>query len=236
MPEEQCPLCCESGAALLHRGGKASGFRDFAHCRVCGLVFVPRAQILDAAGQKARYLQHNNDVEDPDYRRFLGRMWEELRPLLPVGATGLDYGAGPGPALQRMIIEDGFEANIYDIYFHPDTSVLARTYDFVTCTETVEHFSEPSSEFDRIDGLLRPGGWLGVMTGMLDDWREFPSWYYHRDPTHVNFFSRTTMLWVAEKYGWTAQFPKANVTLFRQRPQKQERPEGQHHDRTGNSD
>lgn len=212
---EPCPLCRADSASPLFRGGKASGFRDFLHCEYCDLVFVPRAQLLDAAGQKARYLEHNNDVDDPEYRKFLRRMYDELRPHLRTGGKGLDYGAGPGPALQQMMLEDGFEAQVYDIYFHPDRTVLAQSYDFVTCTETVEHFDDPIGELERINGLLMPGGCLGVMTGMLESWDDFPDWYYHRDPTHVNFFSRETMRWIANRFCWTEQFPRDNVALFR---------------------
>ncbi len=217
MFRETCPLCMTSGAAPFHKGGKASGYKDFLRCGECDLVFVPRAQMLDAAGQKARYLQHNNDVDDPAYREFLGRMYYALRPHLSAGARGLDYGCGPGPALQHMMIEDGFDVDVYDIYFYPDETVLQKTYDFVTCTETVEHFEDPRGELDRIDGLLHPGGWFGVMTGMLESWDDFPAWYYHRDPTHVNFFSRDTMRWIAERLGWHAHFPRENVALFQKR-------------------
>ena len=216
-PTEPCPLCLAAHTTPFHKGGKASGYRDFLRCAACDMVFVPRAQILDAAGQKARYLEHNNDVNDPAYRAFLGRMYYALRPLLRPGSNGLDYGAGPGPALQRMMLEDGFKADIYDIYFHPDKSVLTTTYDFITCTETAEHFTAPRSEFERLDGILRPGGWLGVMTGMLDRWDAFPAWHYHRDPTHVNFFSKQTMRHIAKWLNWDVRFPRENVTLFRKR-------------------
>ena len=76
--------------------------------------------------------------------------------------------------MQQMMIEDGFEASVYDIYFHPDRSVLDAKYDFITCTETAEHFGDPRGEFDRFDGRLRRGGWLGVMTGMLQNLGRFP--------------------------------------------------------------
>ena len=214
---ESCPLCLSLDAAPFHKGGKASGYREFLRCSECDMVFVPRGQILDVAGQKARYLQHNNEVNDPAYREFLGRMYYELRPHLCAGARGLDYGCGPGPALQKMMLEDGFEADVYDIYFYPNESALQETYDFVTCTETVEHFEDPRGELERIDGLLRPGGWLGVMTGMLESWDDFPGWHYHRDPTHVNFFSHMTMRRIGERHKWKVRFPSRNVALFRKR-------------------
>ena len=215
MVSEPCPLCMTPDVALLHKGGKGSGFRDFLHCAECDLVFVPRPQMLDAEGQRARYLQHNNDVDDPGYREFLSKMYYALRPHIQSGARGLDYGAGPGPALQKMMIEDGFEAEVYDIYFHPDKSVLLESYDFVTCTETVEHFSDPRREFENLNRLVHSGGWLGVMTGMLKNWDDFPDWYYHRDPTHVNFFSKDTMRWIAVRFRWQVYFPRENVALFK---------------------
>ena len=53
------------------------------------------------------------------------------------------------------------------------------------------------------------------MTGMLDGWSAFPDWGYHRDPTHIAFYSKTTMGWIARRYGWEPRFPRGNVVLFR---------------------
>ena len=162
-----------------------------------------------------RYLQHNNDPSDPRYRGFLSRLFDELKPLLPDGAKGLDFGAGPGPALAQMMAEAGFEAQVYDPIFFPDADALNETYDFITCTETAEHFQDPGRQFRVLEGLLRAPGWLGVMTSMLDDPSRFPGWYYHRDPTHLCFYSEHTMRWIAERHGWQALFPRKNVVLFR---------------------
>ena len=215
MPDvASCPLCAYGQANHLHASDRGSGFRDFFHCLTCDMAFVPRSRILPREAQKARYLEHNNEVDDPAYRDFLTRLYGPLRPNLRGGSRGLDYGAGPGPALAAMMQEDGYEVSVYDPFFQPDESVLEGSYDFITCTETAEHFSEPAREFQKLDGLLKPGGWLGVMTGMLRDWSEFPAWYYHRDPTHVNFYSHKTMKWLALRYGWHVLFPEQNVALF----------------------
>ena len=53
------------------------------------------------------------------------------------------------------------------------------------------------------------------MTEMPDDWAGFPEWRYHRDPTHVAFYTRRTMRWIAARHGWQATFPRRNVVLFR---------------------
>ena len=148
-----------------------------------------RGFTLEREAQRQRYLTHNNDPGDPAYRGFLSRLFDELRPHLAGGASGLDYGAGPGPALAAMMGEEGFSVRVYDPFFYPDTSALEARYDFITCTETAEHFSRPREDFDRLDALLKPSGRLGVMTGMLDDWEEFPDWHYRLDPTHISFYS-----------------------------------------------
>lgn len=134
---------------------------------------------------------------------------------LTIGDMGLDYGAGPGPALAIMMREEGFGMEIYDPNFHPSGTLLQNTYDFVTCSETVEHFSSPRVEFDRFQSILRPGGLLAIMTGMLDNWTGFPEWYYHRDPTHIAFYSEKTMMWIAADYCWSLEMPDPNIALFR---------------------
>ncbi len=217
IPIEPCPLCTSTRVTLLYRGGKASGYRHFLRCANCGMTFVPRSEQMDTAAQRERYLEHNNHIHDPDYRRFLARLYDPLKPLLKPRSKGLDFGCGPGPALLHMMLEDGHDARGYDIFFMPERDALTQTYDFITCTETAEHLADPAAEFALLNDMLRCGGWLGVMTGMLDDLCDFPEWYYHRDPTHINFFSRTTMRWVGNRFNWQLHLPAPNVALFRKR-------------------
>lgn len=116
-----------------------------------------------------------------------------------------------------MLAEQGFRVAIYDPYFAPDDAALCRSYDFITCTEVVEHLHSPGDEFDRLNRLLRPGGWLGVMTEVLREGRAFERWHYVRDPTHVCFYRPKTMQWIARHYGWVLHVPHPNVALFQKR-------------------
>jgi hypothetical protein len=175
---------------------------------------VPAAQHLSSAAERARYETHRNDPTDAAYRAFLNRLAAPLIPRLPPGACGLDYGAGPGPTLSVMLAEQGFPMSNYDPFFAPDRRALHRTYDFITCTETVEHFARPGEEFARLDALLRPGGWLGVMTQMEESDAAFADWWYARDPTHVAFYRASTMRWIAGRFRWRIESPAASVTLF----------------------
>ena len=210
-----CPLCLSTQTSLLFTSTQKNLERDYFHCETCNLVFVPPDFHLDENAARDRYLTHDNDPDNPDYRRFLSRLWHELRPRLPEGARGLDYGAGPGPALVAMIQEDGFTAALYDPIFHPDETVLTATYDFITCTETAEHFATPRTDFLRLYELLAPGAYLGIMTDILEDIRKFPDWYYHRDPTHVAFYSTRTFHWIATWLHLQIEHPRPRVVLLR---------------------
>jgi SAM-dependent methyltransferase len=184
-----CPLC----RTARTRAYASTHHRDFFECEECRLVFVAPAQRLDAAAERARYETHRNDPGDDGYRAFLDRLCAPLVARLPTGAEGLDYGSGPGPTLSIMLAGHGHPTAHYDPFFAPAADVLRRTYDFVACSETLEHLYDPAAELARIDALLRPGGWFGVMTSVWTDDRPFGEWWYARDPTHVCFYRDATM-------------------------------------------
>ena len=212
---ETCTLCSANTIRELAIVGEKTYWR----CDVCHLTFLSSESYLSPADELARYLLHENCPEDCRYRKFLNRLLNPLIPKLQPGANGLDFGSGPGPTLSVMLEEAGFPMAIYDPYFAPDTTTLKCTYDFITCTETVEHFYRPAKEFHQLNQLLRSGGWLGVMTEMLELDTDFAGWWYHREPTHVCFYKQDTMVWIATKYGWKVEFPRKNVTLFH-KPEK----------------
>ena len=208
---QPCPLCGADGASLFHEDKR----RCYLRCPQCTLVYVPAVYHLAPDREKARYDLHRNDPADPAYRAFLRRLMDPLVARLPPGAYGLDYGSGPGPTLSRMLEERGYPTAIYDAFYAPDTSVLARHYDFLACSETMEHFARPGREWHRFLALVRPGGWIGIMTQFLEMDVDFSSWYYKNDDTHVAFYSRATFRFLARRDGLTVDFEGNSVALFR---------------------
>ncbi|GHD44599.1 methyltransferase [Thalassobaculum fulvum] len=191
------------------------GALAYWRCEDCEARFLDPARYPSAAVERAHYLTHRNDPDDPGYRGFLAKLATPLLARLPQGATGLDYGCGPGPALAAMLREAGHAVALYDPFFRPDPAALERTYDFVTCTEVAEHFHRPADEFDRLERLLRPGGWLAVMTSFQTDDARFAGWHYRRDPTHVVFYRAETFRTIAARHGWDCEIPAKDVALMR---------------------
>jgi cyclopropane fatty-acyl-phospholipid synthase-like methyltransferase len=114
-----------------------------------------------------------------------------------------------------MLEKAGMRVSLYDIFFYPDPTVLDGRYDFVTCTEVVEHLHHPARTFQRLDSLLAPGGLLAVMTCFQTDDARFANWHYRRDPTHVVFYKQATLEWLAGFHGWQLDVPAKDIALFR---------------------
>lgn len=183
-------------------------------CTNCGLYFVDPDNRLPKDEEKKRYDLHENDPADSRYREFLSQIYEPMAERLSPGKHGLDYGSGPGPTLHLMFEEMGFEMDIFDPFYQPDITVLERSYDFIVTTETAEHFYHPAEEFDRLWGLLNPGGMLGVMTKQLRDPSTFDSWHYRKDDTHVSFYQVKTFEWLSKKYGAILEIISERVILM----------------------
>jgi hypothetical protein len=145
---------------------------------------------------------------------FLSRLADPLARRLRPGARGLDFGCGPSPVLAGMLSEAGFPCGAYDPFFFPDPSLLSRRYDFVACSEVVEHAYDPAEMFALLGRLLAGGGVLGVMTRFHGMETPFGEWWYKHDPTHVCFYAESTMQWIAGRQGWAVEFPRPDVTLF----------------------
>lgn len=206
-----CPLCrAASPQPLLSIDG-----RDYWRCVSCAIRFLEPAQHPSPEAEFADYLQHENDPDDARYRLFLSKITAPLLARLAPASCGLDYGCGPGPALPVMLRDAGHTVALYDPFFHPGREPLARTYDFVTCTEAAEHFHRPAEEFDRLMSLVRPGGWLAIMTCFQTDDALFAGWHYRRDPTHVVFYREETMRSLAAAHGWSCEIPAKDVALMR---------------------
>jgi len=206
-----CPLCHSSDCPPFFRDRR----RDYLRCGVCRLVFVPADQYLSAEEERAEYDLHENEIDDSGYRRFLTRVFEPVRGRVSPPARGLDFGCGPGPALAAMFREAGYRMSVFDVFYASDRSVLVPgAFDFVTATEVFEHLHRPGEEIERMLTLLRPGGWLGVMTKRVIDREAFAGWHYKNDLTHVCFFSEATFEWIAERFGLHLEVGGKDVVLM----------------------
>ncbi len=211
-----CPFCSNPSVGPFHSDSK----RDYLHCPLCDLVFAHPDSYLSQAEEFKRYEQHNNDPEDPRYRSFLNKLQKPVVKHLAPHSSGLDFGSGPGPLLMKLFEEQGHEMSIYDVFYAPNTAVFEASYDFITTSETVEHLQQPMLELERLWRCLKPGGILGIMTGIHYDDIDFKNWYYIRDETHIVFFSPKTFKWLAQFWSAKLEFVGDNVVILQKKPGK----------------
>ncbi len=204
-------MCLFGSSSFFFRDNE----REYFQCPVCSLVFVPLEYHVSADEEKKRYDLHRNDPEDQGYRDFLLQLFLPVRKFLGAGDRGLEFGSGPVPVMASMFRDEGFRVEIFDPFYADSRDPLSGQYDFITASEVVEHLRNPLEELDRLYRLLKPGGILGIMTGMLRRPEEFGEWFYKNDKTHICFFSFQTFSWIAGKWGAKIEHIEGNVVILR---------------------
>jgi len=212
-----CPLCLSTPEVpyTLIQG------RKIHTCRICKLIYVDRTEHLSPIEEKRRYENHQNSTYDKGYCKFLNRLTDPLLKVLPQGSEGLDYGCGPGPTLSKIMSKKGYSVADYDPFFFNQVELLTRKYDFITCTEVIEHFFYVAEELEKLLAMLKENGILAIMTELVETETLLSEWYYMREPSHVCFFSSETMEWIASTYELEMTIPHRNVRFFKAKSQIQ---------------
>ena len=130
------------------------------------------------------------------------------------GQTGLDFGCGPGPTISVMLKEQGITVKNYDIFYANKPELLYRNYDFITCTEVIEHVFTPHEVLTCLSSILKPKGVLGIMTKRVIKLEKFINWHYKNDLTHVCFYSDETFNYIAKTWGYTLEFIDKDVVIL----------------------
>jgi len=193
-----CPLC----------NGKSNTFyqqnkRHFFQCSTCFGIFLNPELRLDSSKEIIRYQLHKNDVEDINYQKFVLPITTAVQRDFTKEDKGLDFGAGTGPVISKVLEDAKFQIAKYDPFFHNQPLLLESTYNYIACCEVMEHFYHPKKEFDLLKKLLKPNGKLYCMTVLFDDSFDFHDWYYKNDPTHVFIYHQKTIQWIKENIGFS---------------------------------
>ncbi|QGU00323.1 hypothetical protein SYNTR_1729 [Candidatus Syntrophocurvum alkaliphilum] len=188
-----CSLCSGSTSWFYN-------FRnmDYYKCGACSSVFLHPKYFLSSDEEKARYEEHNNCVDDKGYQKFVSPIVNAVKERFSIDARGLDFGAGTGPVITKLLSDEGFSLELYDPFFWNNPEVLESTYDFIVCCEVIEHFKDPLKEFKLLRSLLNPGGVLYCMTEVYSEDRDFEKWHYKNDATHVFFYHKDAFKWIKD--------------------------------------
>lgn len=199
MPEcPQCPLC--DGQSIPCFEDK---FRSYFQCKSCLGVFVDTSDFVSSRSEKQRYETHNNDVDDPGYQKFVSPITDYVLKNFEQDAQGLDYGAGPGPVITKVLRDADFKIETHDPFFKPNEKALKQSYDYIVCCEVMEHFHHPFDEFEFLHNRLKPNGRLICMTDLFSEDLNFKKWYYKNDETHVFFYHKESLSYIKKAFGFS---------------------------------
>jgi SAM-dependent methyltransferase len=192
-----CRLCLINNE-LMQISGKDK--RKYFLCENCMTINAAADHFLESKNEKARYLEHQNGIEYEGYVNFLNRAVTPSLNYIKKDMIGLDYGCGYAPTLSKILEQSGYYCQNYDPIFF-DTTLVVK-YDFIFSTEVFEHFFNPNAELKKLTKLLKPGGFLIIMTERWKNKTQFSDWYYTTDPTHVTFYHNKTFDFICSVYGF----------------------------------
>jgi hypothetical protein len=197
-PTSQCPLC----------NGISSHFyqykqQQYYQCSNCFGIFVDKKRLPGSETELLRYQKHNNNINDYRYQKFVSPITSAIMRDFTQNDTGLDFGAGTGPVISKILKDNSFNIKLYDPFFHNYPNLLEKQYDYIAACEVIEHFHNPKKEFSLLRNLLCQDGKLYCMTNVYNENIDFHTWDYKNDFTHVFIYHKNTILYIKEEFGFS---------------------------------
>lgn len=177
--------------------------RLYYKCNNCEAILLHPEHYMSFENEEKHYSFHNNDVEDQGYQNFVSPITSGILNSFTKEDFGLDFGAGTGSAISKVLQDNNYQIKQYDPYFHNYPELLNNQYDYIACCEVIEHFHHPAKEFNLLRKLLKPNGKLFCMTHLFDNSINFEQWYYKNDHTHVFMYQKETIEYIAKQFGFS---------------------------------
>lgn len=206
---QPCPLCSGESANYYRHIN-----RQFLQCSNCESVFLHPDDYLSEEAEKKHYLNHNNDPDDVRYQNFVAPIVKPILNDFKPEHSGLDFGSGTGSPIMKLLKDAGYGIVQYDLFFHNYPELLEKKYDYIACSETAEHFKEPYKEFQQLRNLLKPNGKLYIMTDRFDPNRDFGTWFYKTDHTHVFLYHAKAFEWIMNEFGFSSLEIEGKVVIL----------------------
>lgn len=206
---ENCPLC-NSKSEVFYNSPK----QLFYKCDNCFGIFLSRNLLPTNETEIERYQYHNNDMNDLGYQKFVSPIVNAVKQHFNANHIGLDFGAGTGPVLSKMLQKTSYQIKQYDPFFHNYPELLNEKYDYIASCEVIEHFHHPYKEFELLKKLLLPNGMLFCMTDIYNPTIDFANWYYKNDPTHVFIYQKETLEWIETTFNFSDLTIEKRLIVF----------------------
>lgn len=187
-----CPVCGNK------RNSTIAGGIELLYCKTCGLYSKDAKAFLSPIDEFKRYELHSALSDDHYVSIMTAFVKRTILPFIHEG-NAIDYGAGKTGVLKQVLETNGFNCYCFDPYFANNETVLKNSYDLVVATEVAEHFQDVEYEWKKMTHLVKPKGFMAIMTQFAKD--DLGDWWYLRDSTHYHFYQERTFGYIAKNLG-----------------------------------
>ena len=217
---QSCPICGGTTAPLGEKRGYA-----LSRCGGCGFAFcdpMPSREQLTALYREESDIAVDSYPKSPS--RFRRAFIKAIKfAWLIRGHDVIDVGCGGGFVAEAMRRVGGSSVGIdvsensiaYAKRRFPKCEFAAatleefarrgRTFDFIYCSEVIEHVPDLDSFVAALAQICRRGGKLFVTTPNIGHWRvpkDILSWDVVDPPRHVRYFTYASLRILLERYGF----------------------------------
>ena len=228
MDSNPCLVCDQENWQIISERDRKGAQLTTVLCRGCGLVShacVPETDEIEEF-YSDHYRKQYKHFDVPRlkhiYRAARGarRILKRLRPLIPAGGRGLDFGSGPGVkayyftinGYRMSALEPGTDYAAYSVTtFDLDVtaSIWERArfdepFDFILCHHVLEHLTNPFTALSQMNHWLDADGVLFLAVPDLEEsfYNKDPGHFFHS--AHIYNFNRETLLAICHKAGFEA--------------------------------
>lgn len=202
-PDTRCRLCGGDTSLLFCQRVLARHDVRYFRCHHCDLIQSEKPWWLEEAYSSVFSFFDTGAIRRNELAARLTLAVAWACGITPASRCA-DYGGGYG-VFVRMMRDRGLDFRLTDKYarnlfargFEADPG---RRCDLLTCFEVLEHFADVGAELDRI---FAPGHDQVLVSTVLHQGHREGWWYYGPDTgQHVAFYSRRTMGFIGERYGY----------------------------------
>lgn len=212
----QCRIC-EQVASLVFDATIVNRIEvSYFHCSNCGFLQTEQPHWLEEVySEPVNSLDTGILQRNIQFARFTSNL---LFLAFDRNGVFLDYAGGPG-LFSRLMRDTGFDFRWYDKY---SRNLFAQGFEIeqnsevelVTTFESLEHFTFPLSELNKIlaysRNVLLSTQLLPVEVPCPDSW-----WYYgFEHGQHIGFYGKKTLQFIAARYGLTLLSDGQSLHMF----------------------
>lgn len=210
--------------------------KDVVRCTECGLVVateLPTPQEIDKLYQEdyffgQEYFDYAADrpALEHNFRKRIKALDHLLGKNKDVVEVGCAYGYFLNLIKDRVTSHLGFDVSQEGVDFaKKELGLRATTDDFMTYKfkkdsvdsvfmwDVIEHLSYPEDYIKKVHNILKPGGYVAMTTGDIGKFLprlRGSKWRMIHPPTHVYYFTGTTLMRLLQQNGFEVESIKYN--------------------------